>query len=568
VFSYVLLLGQSSVPVEAPAQVTSQAGQQLFPSIAPDKTITFSQRNGTNWDIYVLRHATAPINLTADSAQDDWQQEFSPDGKWLAFRSERNGGGIYIMNPNGGNVKRLTSAGFNPTWSPDGSEIAYSSVQIVADPAFRPLPGTLNAVKVATGERRVIYAAGDAVQPRWSPNGQRLAYWGFASQGGQRDIWTIPAAGGSPIAVTNDAATDWNPVWAPDGRSLYFASDRSGKMEIWRTVIDEKTGRVQGQPEQITRDAIGTRGHIAFAFGELGLRLFFIDQTVSQRIERVGFDPAAGKVVGQPMRILDVSLAPAQLEVSPDGQALAFYSTARQENLYVAQRDGTNPRPLTNDAARDRGPAWSPDGSKIAFYSDRSGNYEIWTIKPDGTALTQLTNSPQANRSGILWSPDSFRLLYVQRSGPTWETFVIDAGKPPAQQILEELPAIGAADEYFAPTSWSPDGEKLAGNLSYTDRVEPGGIFVYSFAFRTFQKVVDRAAGARWLNDNRRLVYPDAATNTIFLVDTQAPKPVEIFSVAPRSLGPIRLSPDNESLYFSLSTAESHIWQVTIPPRS
>jgi Tol biopolymer transport system component len=254
------------------------------------------------------------------------------------------------------------------------------------------------------------------------------------------------------------------------------------------------------------------------------------------------------------------------VEVSPDGQSLAFYSALQQENLYVSGSDGTNARRLTNDPARDRGPAWAPDGSRIAFYSDRSGNYEIWTIRPDGTGLTQLTATPQTNRSGILWSPDASRLLYVQRSGLAWETYVIDAGKP--AQVLEELPEIGAADEYFAATSWSPDGEKLAGNRSYTDRVEPGGIFVYSFASRTFQMIVDRAAGARWLNDNRRLIYPDSTTNTIFLVDTGSPKPVEIYSVAPRSLGAIRLSPDNESLYFALSSAESHIWTIDIPPGS
>lgn len=561
-------LAQQATQPETPAQLTPQPGQQLFPSVAPDHSIAFSQRNGADWDVYVLRHASPPVNLTPDSAADDWQPEFSADGKWLAFRSERNGGGIYLMNPDGRNLKRLTSAGFNPAWSPDGAEIVYSTAQVIADPAFRPIRGTLFAVKVGTGERRIVWASSDAVQPRWSPNGQRIAFWGFASQGGQRDLWTITSAGTDPVKVTDDAATDWNPVWSPDGKYLFFSSDRGGTMEIWRMPLDQSTGRSQGPPIQITKGGKGVRGHIAFDFAELGLRLLYIEQIVNQTVEKVSFDPVAGRVVGQTTSVLDANLAPSQIDVSPDGNALAFYSAVQPENLYVAAADGRGPRQLTNDNFRDRGPAWSPDGKKIAFYSDRSGNYEIWTINIDGSGLTQVTNTSGVNRSGPLWSPDGSRLAYVQRRGPTWDTYVIDPTKSPSQQVLQELPAIGAGDEYFGPTSWSPDGQKLAGTRTFTDRVAAGGIFIYSLESRIFQMIVDKAAGARWLNDSRRLVYPDSATNKIFLVDTVSPVPVEIFSIAPRSLGAIRLSPDNKTLYLTLSTSESHVWQLELPPGS
>jgi Tol biopolymer transport system component len=339
-------------------------------------------------------------------------------------------------------------------------------------------------------------------------------------------------------------------------------------MEIWRVAIDEKSGQVQGQPEQITDGGIGIRGHIALAFGEIGLRLFYIDQIVSQTVEKIGFDPVAGKVTGDRTRVLDASFAPTQVDVSPDGKWLAFYSGLQRENIYIAESDGRNPRPVMNDPARSRGPAWSPDGKSLAFYSDRSGNYEIWSVTPDRSSLTQLTYSPGTNRSGVLWSPDGNRLLYVQRRGTTWDTYVIDPDRQPAQQVIEELPAIGASDEYFSATSWSPDGEKLVGNKSYTDRVVSGGIYVYSFATRAFEMIVDKGAGARWLNDGRRLIYPDSTVNKVFLVDTRSRKPVEIFSTVPRSLGPIRLTADNKTMYFNISTAESHVWQVTLPPRN
>jgi len=574
-----MLFGQQPAPAVTFATstpLTSLPGQELFPSVAPDGTLAYSRMDGPDWDIYVRRRGANPVNVTADSPSNDWQAEFSPDGRWLAFRSERDGGGIYIVDANGGSLQRLTTGGFNPTWSPDGKEVAYSTVQIIADPSSRPVQGTLGAVNIANLQRRVLYTLGDAVQPRWSPNGQRIAFWAFPRQGGQRDIWTIGLPynhGGvliqpQPVPVTEDAATEWNPVWSPDGRYLYFASDRSGTMEVWRVPIDEMTGVTKGPAEQLTTGATGVRGHIALA--DKGARLLYIDYTVSQMVEKVGFDAASGKTVGQPTAVLDMTLAPTNVDVSPDGQSLVFYSAGKQEDLFVSRNDGTNRRRLTNDPARDRGPSWAPGGRRIAFFSDRTGSYEIWTINADGTGLTQVTNTPGANRSAPFWSPDGSRLLYIQRRASTWDAYIVDyifdPEKPPAQEAIEELPAIGRSDEYFTPTSWSPDGKMIAGNRAFVDRFVPGGIFVYNIASRTFRMIVDDAAGARWLNDNRRLIFPDAAARKIVLVDTRSGQEQEVLSVAPRDLGAVRLTTDNKTLYFQVSTTESDIWQLNLTP--
>jgi TolB protein len=256
--------------------------------------------------------------------------------------------------------------------------------------------------------------------------------------------------------------------------------------------------------------------------------------------------------------------------VSPDGQSLAFYSAGRQEDLFVARNDGTNRRRLTNDPARDRGPSWAPGGRKIAFFSDRTGSYEIWTINSDGTGLTQVTNTPGANRSLPMWSPDGSRLLYIQRRGPTWDTYIVDyvfdPEKPPTQQALEELPAIGRSDEYFAPSSWSPDGRMIAGSRSFIDRFLPGGVFVYTIATRTFRMIADEGTGARWLNDSRRLIYSDPAARKVVLVDTRSGQEHDVLSVAPRDLGAVRLTADNNTLYVQVSTTESDIWQVNLEP--
>jgi Tol biopolymer transport system component len=326
--------------------------------------------------------------------------------------------------------------------------------------------------------------------------------------------------------------------------------------------IDEVTGQVLTSPEQLTSGGHGVRAHMTFA--ENGTRLLFIDETLNQTIEKVGFDAPSGRIVGSLTPVLDASITPTAVDVSPDGQFLAFYSAGPPEDLFVSRSDGTGRRRLTDDPARDRGPAWSPDGRQIAFFSDRSGSYEVWTINADGTGLKQLTNTPGANRSGILWSPDGSRLLYQQRRESTWDVYVIDPRKPFAEQVVEELPAIGRLDEYFSATSWSPDGLQIAGNRAFVDQAAPAGIFVYSVQTKTFRQVVEGAAGGRWLSDNRTIVYPDSARKRIFLVDTRSNERRELLSVVPRDLGAIRLSADNKTLYVQLSVTPSNIWAIRV----
>lgn len=149
------------------------------------------------------------INLTKDSPVNDMQPSFSPDGERIAFRSVRQGGGIFVMGRTGEFVRRVSDAGASPSWSPDGTSIAYAT-EFTVNPCART--GT-SELWVASGEKRLV-SKGDAVEPRWSPNGKLIAYWGIPAGTSWRDISVIPAAGGPPVAVTNDEPLDASPVWA------------------------------------------------------------------------------------------------------------------------------------------------------------------------------------------------------------------------------------------------------------------------------------------------------------------------------------------------------------------
>jgi Tol biopolymer transport system component len=205
-------------------QLTSLAGFESFPSLSPDgESIVFVSRG----DIYLQRvGGQKAINLTEDSTVDDTQPAFSPDGTLIAFRSERDGGGIFVMGATGESVKRVSDTGFNPAWAPDGESIVVSTVG-VSNPNRGGVTGELRIIRVDIGDVRSIDVKGDAVQPSWSPRGHRIAFWSYPlSERNYRDIWTVPAEGGEIVPVTRDQHVVWNPVWSPDGKYLYFCSNR------------------------------------------------------------------------------------------------------------------------------------------------------------------------------------------------------------------------------------------------------------------------------------------------------------------------------------------------------
>jgi len=531
-------------------QLTDQSGAEYSPSLSPDgKSFVYAGYASGNWDIYLQRvGGKNPINLTKDSAADDTQPAFSPDGERIAFRSEREGGGIFVMGATGESVKRLTDFGFNPAWSPDGKEIACAA-EGPLDPAFRSNPNSrVWAINVATGEKRQVTKE-DSIQPNWSPHGIRIAYGGRRNAA-QRDIWTSPAAGGEPIEVTNDVAVEGSPAWSPDGKYLYFASDRAGSMNVWRVPIEEKTGNVLGPAESVTTPSPYSA---QLSFSRDGQRMVYSQIVRGANLQRVGFDPVKETVTGQPVWITQGSRTANTPNLSPDGEWLAFDAQGgKQDDLFVVRRDGTGLRQLTDDIYKDREPRWSPDGKRIAFFSDRTGKWEIWTINSDGSALQQLTYTTGVTTNPV-WSPDGSRLAYRNADG---SPSIIEVGKPWQEQSPQRLPATSDSTHWGA-WSWSPDGRKLAGNPT------PQGILVYSLESQQYEKLADFGASPVWLNDSRRLLFRNQGK--LYLIDSQSKKIHEVLSVAPHEFGiGVTLPQDDRVIYFSLVTTEADIWLMTL----
>ncbi|HEX8354713.1 MAG TPA: protein kinase [Pyrinomonadaceae bacterium] len=544
-------------------QLTDQPGQELHPSLSPDgKVLVYAGRPSDDWDIYWQRvGGRNPRNLTENSPADDTQPAFSPDGERIAFRSERDGGGIFIMGATGESARRLTDFGYFPAWSPAGREVAFSTEMFI-DPNVRS-PGVsfIWVVDVATGEKRQLTDAetGDAAQPQWSPTGARIAYWG-KHRGGQRDVWTIPARGGDPVQVTDDEAFDWNPVWSPDGRHIYFASDRGGSMNLWRVPVDEQTGRVTGQPEPLTTPSPYAQ---QVAFSRDGRRAAYVNQVSSTNIHTVAFNPYKEAVTGPPVAVTQGSRHATAPDLSPDGEWFVYSSQGeKQEDIYLVRRDGAEPpRKLTDDVYKDRNPRWSPDGTRIVFYSDRSGRYEAWAVGADGGRLSQLTFTEGA--AGVaypFWSPDGARLAYNRNGESCW---VVEAGTPWGGQSPRPLPDPRASrlGDFWA-FSWSPDGGRLAGWTGRQSRYR--GIVVHTIETGVYEQVTEFGSNPVWLKDDRRLLF--SHQEKLYLVDSETKKVRELSLPLPppSRLDGYGISSDNRMLYYGLAAKEADVWMLDV----
>jgi tricorn protease len=487
------------------------------PDISPDsKQVAFSYLG----DIWTVDAGGGVARALTHHLAHDYYPRFSPDGKWIAFASNRHGSyDVFVVSARGGKPRRLTfdsSTDVPAGWTPDSKNILFVSNRST------DYPGQYDLYSVPVeGGREFRVTSTEAREGAYSPKGDLIAYsrgpgeWYRKGYRGSsnNDIWICDASGANHRQFTNFPGQDNSPVWSADGSTLYFVS------EVFGTPANLVKQKVNGgdKPTLVTADANGKPFHKVDAVRqaristngetivyECGADLWLVSTKPGSQPRQLNIEINADDKTN-PERIVTYTQRATEFALSRDEQFLAFVVHG-EIFMRPVLTPSTQTRRLTNSPANDHGIAWAPDSSKMVFISDRNGHDDLYLLEaddPDHPRFTdahkfktkQLTNSPDA-ASGAMFAPDGSRVTFL-RNSRLWSM------KPDGteQKILVDTPRI-------VDYEWSPDGKWIV--FSRADGSFASELYIVPAAGGEAKNVTRFATenvGVTWSGDGQRLAF-------------------------------------------------------------
>jgi len=476
---FALLLGTGLFPNSAIAGTTKAL--MRFPDIFGNKVV-FVQGE----DIWkVSATGGQAVRLTINDGSERFPK-FSPDGLLIAFTGEYDGNSdVYVMDENGGNIKRLT---FHPGqdevvgWNSVKNKIIFSSSRN----SYSRFTNLFMISPDGTGlERLPIH---EIYQGSFSDDGKKIAYnkvsrefrtWKRYKGGTAQDIYVYDFVSKKNTKITEFKGTDRFPMWKGD--KIYFLSDRDRFLNIYS--YDTKTKAISQLTHHKDYDARRASIGMNKIVYELGgsLWAYNIDTNKTSQIPvSIGVDPAETRT-----HLRKVTNYITDIDVSPSGKRALI--SARGDVFTVPLKNGSIRNITETSSARDKNAVWSPNGKCIAWLSDKSGEYDVYVKDLTSNKETKLTAYKSGFRHSLSWSPDSKKLAFTDQA---LNLIVVDAKIGNEVKIDKaEYENIDVSQEKkpIFDYSWSPDSNfiayaKMDENLVYH-------IYIYSFATGKHQDV-------------------------------------------------------------------------------
>jgi serine/threonine-protein kinase len=392
-------------------QVTNLSGLEIHPAISPDgRMVAFAAGHFENYRIYVRQISGGRIIALTDSTESaDWPR-WSPDGSQIIYSTPLH---TYLVPSLGGNpVPFSDTLGITScVFSSKGDRVACAG--------SRPMSFAASAGIYVAGVRgenaRVLpgtVSDRGSFAPAWSADDRFIAYVDGNSQFlagpslgnlAPSAIAIVPVGGGEPRRITAFTSLNTSPVWMPDGNILYISS-AGGNRDVYLQRLG-KDATPRGSPVRLTT---GLNAH-TIALDRSGTVLTYSVFNIASNIWAA---PLAALPTLSPHSVTGGNQTIESLDVSPDERWLAYDSNlSGNQDIYKIAVDGGEPQQLTRDSADDFAPSWSPDGNEIAYHTLASGSRDIYVTNKEGTRQTAVLATP-AEELSPLWYPDGSGLLY------------------------------------------------------------------------------------------------------------------------------------------------------------